>query len=81
MQEIKIQLEDGSLVSVMKVSEILFNFTALDHREAFRQAKQLCRGEAIIISNNAFLDILESLHKEFKMGLIATIVPEDTYDK
>lgn len=74
MQKIKIQLSDYSLVSTMKMREILFNFTPLEDLEAFTQAKLLCNGEAIIIYEAAFLDILESLRKEFNTGLIATSI-------
>jgi hypothetical protein len=81
LQKIKIQLNNYSLASVMKIREILFNFTTLKNQEAFTQAKQLCKGEAVIISEDAFLDILESVHKEFNIGLITTIVPDNTYDK
>jgi hypothetical protein len=75
MQKVKIQLSDYSLVSTMKMREILFNFTPLENSEAFIQAKLLCNGEAIVIPNAAFLDILESLKKEFNVSLSATIIP------
>lgn len=68
MQKIKIQITDYKLVSVIKIREILLNFTTLKNQEAFTQAKQLCKGEAIIVPNDAFLAILECVQKNLKLA-------------